>query len=659
MINFLNGIGSRADDSPELALQKRFLVYLGTAMSFGGLLWGTLCLYFDLRLPALIPYGYVFITIINFSGFFFWRHFGVTRFVQVLISLFLPFLFQYSLGPFSSTGAMMLWALIALVGAFTFEDLKHTLYWILLYVVLTIALGYVDGQTMANLQAPPRIQTLFFVVNICVISSIVSGLSYYFLRSRSSILTDLAKAKRETDIVLSTVDEGLFIIFLRNGLYEVGTQQSAAVRSLFNVESLPLVDLPNALAAYLNPAKQEELKNYLKLLQSPSVRPGMIADLNPLELVHTSVGSPAQEKYFQFRFSAVEPGKQNQYLVRIKDVTEATLLQQQLAINEKKNEENTHMILSVLHIGPNLLEDFIEGVEIELAIIENILQSDKTAGEVLGRMEDLYRSVHSIKGNASLLDLKILASVAHDFEEKVIAIRGKESVEWSDFIPLALDVAKLQETLAGLKDLLMRLQNFKQDTAGMTDSAVAAIPQSIKTMVERLAPEYGKAIEVRFANYDATGIPNKFAYILRDIGVQMARNSVAHGIETQQERRAAGKNERGTLTLGLTLAGNAFVFIITDDGRSFNFERIRELAMARYGADAETASQWDNRKLIRFIFEPGFSTAETTTLTAGRGMGLDIVRQRIKKVGGELKINFGPGKFTEFAMKIPLETSFT
>lgn len=468
----------------------------------------------------------------------------------------------------------------------------------------------------------------------------------------------LEASQRETKTVLDSIDEGLFVIFQRNGRFEVGAQQSAAVRNLLKIDSLPMVELVNALSPLLSPVKKAELANFLTLLQSPSVRSGMVADLNPLELVHTSVGSPPQEKYFQFRFSAVEAGKQEQYLVRIKDVTEATLLQQQLALNEKKNEENTQMILSVLHIGPNLLEDFIEGVEIELAIIENILQTDKTAEEVLERIEDLYRSVHSIKGNASLLDLKILASVAHDFEEKVIAIREKQTVEWSDFIPLALDVAKLQDTLAGLKDLLFRLQNFKQETAGMTESAVAAIPQSIKSMVERLAPEYGKAIQVRFSDYDPTGIPNKFAYILRDIGVQMARNSVAHGVETLEERRSAGKPERGTLTMSLNLAGNEFIFVISDDGRSFNFDRIRELAKVRYSADTETANQWDNRKLIRFIFEPGFSTAETTTLTAGRGMGLDIVRQRIKKVGGELKINFAPGKFTEFTMKIPLDTSF-
>lgn len=465
----------------------------------------------------------------------------------------------------------------------------------------------------------------------------------------------LAVAQKEAQTVLDSIDEGLFVISRKEHGYEVGAQQSAALREIFSVESLPVTQLSTALSSFLSPAKARELENYLTLLQSGSIRAEMITDLNPLELLHTTVGPAAAEKYLQFTFSAVEPGKQDQYLVRVRDVTKATLLQQQLTANEKRNEENTQMILSVLHIGPGLLEDFIEGVEIELAIIENILQNDQTPREVMVRMEELFRSVHSIKGNSALLDLKILTSVAHEFEEKVIRIREQKDPQWNDFIPLAMDVVKLQNTLGGLKDLLLRLQNFKSDTGGNTDSAVAAIPKSIKIMAERLATEHGKQVAVDTEGYDATGVPNKFAYILRDISVQMVRNSIAHGLETPEIRKASGKSGTGKIILALRKDGEEFSFTIRDDGKSFDFEAIRRMAAAKYNASPEVAGAWDQKKLIRIIFEPGFSTAETTTLTAGRGMGLDIVRQRIKKVGGELKINFAPGKFTDFNMRIPID----
>jgi two-component system, chemotaxis family, sensor kinase CheA len=653
LIAFLNNIGVLPEDPPGLRLQKRFLVYLGLSMSMGGILWGSLSLYFGLIIPAAIPYSYVVITFINLVVFAIARNFALARFVQILISLLLPFLFQFSLGGFAETGGIMLWALISLVGAFTFEKLGNTLYWLALYVVLTVLLGVYEKNSLALLQVSREMSTAFFVINITVISVIVSGLSYYFLKSRGSIMDELAEAKRETDVVMASVDEGLFLITLTGGEYIVGLQQSAAVRKILETPNLPNIDFAAALSPYLTPAKLLEVRNFLKLVSVRTLKPEMLETLNPLEAVSVAVGNPPKLKYLRFGFSAIESGKHAQYLVRVSDVTEAIQLQEELAENERKNRENTAMILSVLHVGPSLLEDFIDGVDAELVTIESILQNDNTSEAVMARMEELYRSVHSVKGNAALLDLGILTAVAHEFEEKVMAIRAKEVVEWDDFLPLALDLSKLQATTLSLKDLLARLQNFKHQASG-GQSAIAAIPESVKSMVERLAPEYGKKIFVETIEFQAEGIPNSFAYMVRDIVVQLARNAVAHGIEKPEARVAAGKPEAGKITLSLAENPTEFIFTIHDDGASFNFEGIRELAQQRLNVDAETAAAWSQKRLIQFMFEPGFSTASETTQTAGRGMGMDIVKQRIKNAGGELKINFSVGKYTEFKMIVPL-----
>lgn len=655
LIRLLQSIGIDPKDTPEVVLQKNFLVYLGSAMSLGGLLWGTLSLLYGLIIPSLIPYGYTVATIINFFLFYHLRRFGLARFVQVFLSLLLPFLFQFALGSFASTGAVMLWALIALVGAFTFEELRHTLYWILLYIALTIALGLIDANASTALSVPTPIKTVFFVVNIAVISTIVSGLSYYFLKNRGKILEELAEAKRETDLLLATVDEGLFIISRRNGIYEIGSEQSAAVSGIFETDRLPAMSLLAALSPYLTPGKSRELENYLTLLNAPSVKKAMIRDLNPLELVHTTVGNPGKEKYLQFGFWPVTAGSQEQYLVRVKDVTKATLLQQQLTANEKKSEENTKMILSVLHIGPNLLSDFLTGVREELSVITRILQTDRSVEEALQNMEQLQRSAHSIKGNASLLDLKILASAAHEFEENLARIRANEKAEWNDFIPLALQVSGIENILGGLEDLLTRLQSFRAESSGQAESAIAAIPQNIGQMVERSAKEYGKKIETDFSGYDSRGVPDRYAYLLRDIGVQLARNSIVHGIELPAERESSGKGPVGKLSVSLRRDGDQCLFTLRDDGKSFDFEAIRRHAVKEGVADAENVGTWDQKKLIRVMFSPGFSTASSIDMTAGRGMGLDIVRQRVKNAGGDLRVNFQPGQYTEFSIRLPVD----
>lgn len=649
-------IGAVAGDAPEVMLQKQFLVYLGGAMSLGGVMWGSLALWQGLIVPALIPYGYTFVTFFNFLGFQWRKNFRVAKFVQIAISLLLPFMFQYSLGGFVNTGSVMLWALISLVAAFTFENLQNMLFWLFLYLAFTVALGVFDAQTPRTLVVSEEVKIFFFVLNIAVISTIVAGLSYYFLRNRSQVLIELDLAKRETDLVLSAVDEGLFLIKKSDISYVIGEQQSPGVLQILGLAApLPAVDFLQAMAPFLSPAKQQEAENYLTLLNSATIKPKMVAALNPLELVNVSVGNPPVEKFIQYRFTPVQLGKQDQYLVRIKDMTQETILARQIEASEKRNQESTQMILSVLHVGPKLLADFIDGVEAELATVEDILQSDNTVTQVMARIEELYRSIHSVKGNASLLDLQLLVNVSHDFEDKVEKIRERKAATWDDFIPLALDMSKLQDTISGLKDLLKRLQAFRQEGGQMHDSAIATIPENIRSMVGRIAAEHGKLIDLDAADFNTEQVPAKFAYILRDIGVQLARNAIVHGFETPDSRRNAGKSERGKLMLSLRNAGQNIIFTVRDDGRSFDLEAIRKKAEQRPGADPVAISDWDNKKLINQIFEPGFSTAEETTTTAGRGMGLDIVKQRVKKAGGELRINFSSGQFTEFAIILPVE----
>lgn len=133
----------------------------------------------------------------------------------------------------------------------------------------------------------------------------------------------------------------------------------------------------------------------------------------------------------------------------------------------------------------------------------------------------------------------------------------------------------------------------------------------------------------------------------------MTRNSLVHGIENPEARLAAGKSPEGNIALKLTSDAEAVYFSVRDDGRSFNFEKIREKAIVELKLEPSMVHQWDNEQLIECAFRPGFSTADTTTMTAGRGMGLDIVNSRIRNVGGKIRIKYAPGLFTEFAMSFP------
>lgn len=168
---------------------------MGSLMSMGGLLWGSIAFYFGLYAEGMIPYGYTILTILNFIYFAARKNFRIVRFNQVLISLILPFLFQWVLGGFSATGGMMLWSLLALVGSITFQSTRMASQWLIAYVILTLVSGFIDPY-VSNLaiNKSPGLISAFFVINIIVISSIVVGLVLYFVNSRDEanrVLTDL------------------------------------------------------------------------------------------------------------------------------------------------------------------------------------------------------------------------------------------------------------------------------------------------------------------------------------------------------------------------------------------------------------------------------------------------------------------------------------
>lgn len=194
LFNRLANIGTQPSDTEKEKLHKRFLVYVALLMTGGGLLWASICLYHGLYLPASIPLGYIAITAANLWYFSVSKRLGVVRFFQLLISLVLPFIFQWSLGGFAPSGAVMLWAMTAILGALTFQEIRITLRWFVGYLALTAASGVLDSVASGNATlASSATGTALIVVNIIGVSTIVFGLMIYFVRSNELAYEELER----------------------------------------------------------------------------------------------------------------------------------------------------------------------------------------------------------------------------------------------------------------------------------------------------------------------------------------------------------------------------------------------------------------------------------------------------------------------------------
>ena len=137
----------------------------------------------------------------------------------------------------------------------------------------------------------------------------------------------------------------------------------------------------------------------------------------------------------------------------------------------------------------------------------------------------------------------------------------------------------------------------------------------------------------------------------------LLRNAVAHGLETPDKRSVKGKSEIGEITIDANQVGNEVVLVVTDDGNGLNYPRIRERAIEAGLLDP--SAETPDEQLAQFIFMPGFSTATEVTQIAGRGVGMDVVKNEITSLGGRVEIASAAGRGTTFTISLPLTLAVT
>ena len=141
---------------------------------------------------------------------------------------------------------------------------------------------------------------------------------------------------------------------------------------------------------------------------------------------------------------------------------------------------------------------------------------------------------------------------------------------------------------------------------------------------------------------------------IKDPLTHAVRNSLDHGIEMPEVRIAAGKDPEGTLKLRAYQESSHVIIEVSDDGAGIGVERVRNKAIEKGLISAERAARLGERELLQLIFLPGFSTAEAVTNVSGRGVGMDVVRTNVEKIGGKVEIESRPGKGTTLRLRIPL-----
>ncbi|MFW5850071.1 MAG: chemotaxis protein CheA [Spirochaetota bacterium] len=175
----------------------------------------------------------------------------------------------------------------------------------------------------------------------------------------------------------------------------------------------------------------------------------------------------------------------------------------------------------------------------------------------------------------------------------------------------------------------------------------------MRRLVRDLSRKTGKPVEIHITGQD-TEMDRNVIEVLSDPLVHMIRNCVDHGIESQAEREAAGKDRDGHIQLGAGYEGSEIWITIRDDGRGLSREAILAKAARRGLTTEEDAVTLTDAQVWDFLFQPGFSTKEQVSDVSGRGVGMDVVKRNIEQLRGKIDIATMPGSWTEVTLKIPL-----
>jgi chemotaxis protein histidine kinase CheA len=313
-------------------------------------------------------------------------------------------------------------------------------------------------------------------------------------------------------------------------------------------------------------------------------------------------------------------------------------------------------VFELVNVDKKVFGDFIENTNFEMDKVTNLIKDGATENP-RKLLADAYQSVHAVKSEAAILGLATFAEKVHELETTIKKIQDQKEISFDDMLHFTLEMEKLVQEKEKFEENIGKINAFKtqddnQDVVqAKSKDDKDVLVETLDLAVKKVAADLGK--KVRFAVDGVnTGILDKAPRrVIKECLMQLARNSVYHGIETPEDRVAAGKKDTGTIYLTMAQEDGKLHIKLQDDGSGINADKIRKKAEEK--GLIQPGEEVPNSKLIQYIFMAGFSTSETENLHAGRGVGLDLVNDRIKEAGGTLRIQTSPGKGTAFHLFLP------
>lgn len=518
---------------------------------------------------------------------------------------------------------------------------------------------------------------------------------FFFVRRLRETDAEALAARRETQEIMETVNTGLFLL---DKDLRIGQQHSRALNDIIGADRLAGENFTNVLRGRISDKDLKTTQQFIEQLYNPRVKEKLVDSLNPLHKVmlhNTSGNKGLNDRFLDFKFSRVYDDKNiARILVNVNDVSDAVYLEQRLEKERTENDMQIEMLTTILNVNPKIINEFIANTQTHIEKMNNILKNPGSSQyELEGKLKAIYREMHSLKGEASALKLHSFTKIASDAEDKLHALQNQGQLSGNDFLPLAVhldDLLSLSNTIATLGERINRsappsakpatarasapvgdsfaktniteshtsnhtINNINADHGQSIDLDDDADDQLsfYKEFAKDIAARQGKQVQLKSDTLTQADIPDHLVKPIKEISIQLLRNAVVHGIEAPSVRHSTGKDAVGTIDVEVKDSGSDVLLMVQDDGQGIDYDGIRTKLSKEGRFSMEEANQLSQNDLLKQLFSSGFSTKEHTDEDGGRGVGLDIIKAKVKEYNGKLNVNSELGQMTRFVITLP------
>lgn len=324
--------------------------------------------------------------------------------------------------------------------------------------------------------------------------------------------------------------------------------------------------------------------------------------------------------------------------------------------------EINDVFFAALDVSTLLLEDFIGGKSDEKDIsgiisdIEGLQSGDR--GTIKREIpledgEEKTASVTEVKAKGPQEDRDGSSMrVSTSRLDKMVNLVGELATGRSRLIQISNELKNdgLSEIAAQIENISTELQD---EVLGIRMVPVKDLFNRFYRLVRDTSRSLGKEVRLQVEG-EETELDKSVIEFLYDPLVHLVRNCIGHGIEGEEERARLGKSKTGTITLNAYHEHNSIFIEISDDGRGLNISDIKRKAVEKGIINAADIDSISDSEAARFIFSSGFSTAQGVDSVSGRGVGMDVVKSNIEKIGGDVSLDWEEGKGSTVTVRVPL-----